>query len=118
MKNIDKKLSNVLFIIEKDEIKDYSLSTHSDIENISKYPTEKEVFFFPYSSFEIKENKETKNDNDEIYYEIKFLHIGKYIQEIEQLDGNIKISEDSLFKNEIIGLIPKKNRNNYYKNYN
>ena len=36
------------------------------------------------------------------------MHIGKYIKEIEQLDGNIKISEDSLFTNEIIGLIPKK----------
>ena len=57
MKNIDKNLSKVLFIIEKDEIMNYSLSTHSDIENISKYPSEKEVLFFPYSSFEIKEIK-------------------------------------------------------------
>ena len=107
MKNIDKNLSKVLFIIEKDEIMDYSLSTHSDIENISKYPSEKEVLFFPYSSFEIKEikqNKKSKNDNDENYYEIKLLYLGKYIKEIEKLDGDIKIPEDSLFKKEIIGL--------------
>ena len=108
MKNIDKNLSKVLFIIEKDEIIDYSLSTHSDIENISKYPSEKEVLFFPYSSFEIKENKKTKNDNDENYYEIKLLYLGKYIKEIEKLDGDIKVPEDSLFKKEIIGLIPQK----------
>ena len=87
MKNIDKNLSKVLFIIEKDEIMNYSLSTHSDIENISKYPSEKEVLFFPYSSFEIKEikqNKKSKNDNDENYYEIKLLYLGKYIKEIEK----------------------------------
>ena len=36
------------------------------------------------------------------------LYLGKYIKEIEKLDGDIKIPEDSLFKKEIIGLIPRK----------
>ena len=64
-KNDNKNLSKVLYIIEKDDKIDYSLSTHSDIENISIYPNEKEVLFFPFSSFEIKsiEDKIYNNEN-------------------------------------------------------
>ena len=51
----DKELIKVLFILEKDNKMDYSLSTHADIENISVNPKEKEVLFFPLSTFEIKE---------------------------------------------------------------
>jgi len=40
--------------LEKDNNIGYSLSTHGDIENISFYPKEREVLFFPFSSFEIK----------------------------------------------------------------
>jgi len=47
----------VLFIIDKDDYIDCSLSTHSDIEQISCFPSEKEVLFFPFSSFEVKEIK-------------------------------------------------------------
>ena len=134
-KNKDNNLSKVLYIIEKDNNMDYSLSTHSDIENISKFPDEKEVLFFPFSSFEIKEIKET-NNNNEIIYEINLLYLGKYLKEIENLE-DIKIPEDSIFKKEMIklGLIPKQKlektkevinqykeyknniiNNNYYKN--
>ena len=51
-------LSKVLYILEKDDNIDYILSTHSDIEKISFYPNEKEVLFYPFSSFEIKDIKE------------------------------------------------------------
>ena len=50
-------LSKVLFILEKDDNIDYSLSTHSDLENVSFFPDEKEVLFFPFSSFERKKLK-------------------------------------------------------------
>ena len=39
--------NKVLFILEKNEEINYDLSTHADIENLSFYPSEKEVLFFP-----------------------------------------------------------------------
>ena len=77
-------LSIVLFIIEKDNNLDYSLSTHADIEKISVLPNEKEVLFFPFSSFEIKEIKE-KSLNYDKYYEIKLLYLGKYLKKLKML---------------------------------
>jgi len=77
---------------------DYSLSTHCDIENISKFPKEKEVLFFPFSSFEIKDINEKIYNNEKIY-EIKLLYLGKYLKEIENLDEKIP---DSKFKKEMI----------------
>ena len=99
-------MSKVLYIVEKDDKIDYSLSTHSDIENISIYPNEKEVLFFPFSSFEIKDINERIYNNEKIY-EIKLLYLGKYLKEIENLDASIP---DSTFKKELkeLGLIPEK----------
>ena len=54
-KNTDKNLPKILFILENDKNERYNLSTHGDIEKISCYPNEKEVLFFPFSSFEIKD---------------------------------------------------------------
>ena len=78
---------------------DYSLSTHADIEKISFYPNEKEVLFFPFSSFEIKEI----NINNENIYEIKLLYLGKYFKKLESKinndnDNNIK-NIDTNFNN-------------------
>ena len=109
--NIDNNLSKVLFILEKEDNIGYNLSTHGDIETISCFPKEKEVLFFPFSSFEIKEINDLKI-NKEKGYEIKLLYLGKYLEEIEN-DKNIIIKEnkipDSEFKNQLMefGLIEK-----------
>ena len=66
----NKELNKVLFILEKDNNIGYNLATHADIEKLSFYPNEKEVLFFPFSSFEIKDIKEINNNNEKIY-EIK-----------------------------------------------
>jgi len=102
----NENLFKVLYIIEKDDKIDYSLSTHCDIENISKIPQEKEVLFFPFSSFEIKDINEKIYNNEKIY-EIKLLYLGKYLKEIENIDKKIP---DSEFKKEMIesGLIFEK----------
>ena len=109
--NKNNELSKVLFILENNEDIDYSLSTHADIEKISFYPMEKEVLFFPFSSFEIKEVKQI-NTNNEIIYEIKILYLGKYLKEF--INNKIFIENENLipnteFKNEIMkfGLIKK-----------
>ena len=114
--NIDNNLSKVLYIVEKDINIDYSLSTHTDIEDISYFNTEKEVLFLPFSPFEIKEIKEVEN-NEEKVYEIRLLYLGKYLKAIEK-DINIIGKEnkipDSEFKKQILelGLIGKDKINN------
>ena len=102
----ENNLSKVLYILEKDKDIDYSLSTHTDVENISIFNSEKEVLFFPFSPFEIKEIKEI-DDEDGKMYEIRLLYLGKYLKEIEK-DVNITDIEneipDSEFKKQIIDL--------------
>ena len=90
----DKNLSKVLFILEKDDNIGYNLSTHGDIENISCFPEEKEVLFFPFSSFEIKDINEINIGNKKLYV-IKLLYLGKYLKDIES-DKNLVINENKL----------------------
>jgi len=71
------KISKVCFILEKDDNINYNYFTHFEPEQISIYPGEDEVIFFPFSAFEIKEFKET-NFHGEKIYEIKLLYLGKY----------------------------------------
>ena len=102
----------VLFKLINDNNEGYNLSTHGDIEKISFFPDEREVLFFPFSSFEIKDIKEVYNGNENIY-EIKLLYLGKYLKDIEN-DKNIIINEnkipDNEFKKQLYesGLIKKK----------
>ena len=107
--NKNKNLSKVLYILEKDDNIGYNLSTHGDIEKISFFPNEKEVLFFPFSSFEIKDIKEIKIGKEK-RYEIKLLYLGKYLKEIENniINEENKIPE-SEFKKQLceFGLIRK-----------
>ena len=120
--NTNNILTNVLFILEKDNktIDDdninYSLSTHADIEKLSLMPDEKEVLFFPFSSFEIKDIK-SKEKIQKDYTEIYLLYLGKYLKKIIEKDNilvNQKIAlPKTEFKDEIIksGLIKQENDN-------
>ena len=121
---IDNNLGRVLYVLEKDNNIDYSLSTHTDIESISIFNSEKEVLFFPFSPFEIKSINEI-GEEGEIIYEIKLLYLGKYLKQIEK-DANIMEIEneipDSEFKKEILelGLIDKnkiKNTKQIFNNF-
>ena len=110
-------LANVLYILEKDDNMDYNLSTHSDIENLSYFENEKEVLFFPFSSFEIIEITETKNNDNNLIYEIRLKYIGKYLQEIKNDKDIIEKAKkipDSKFKEQILdlGLIQEENLQN------
>jgi len=115
--NKNKELSKVLYILEKDDNLDYSLSTHADIDELSFY-NEKEVLFFPFSSFEIKSINEIIDKNEKIY-EIKLLYLGKYIKKFKEdkvfneKENIEKVLPNSEFKNEIIkfGLINSENIN-------
>ena len=107
----EKNLFKVLFILEKDDSINYNLSTHCDLENISYYPSEKEVLFFPFSSFEIKELNDVYLGKEKIY-ELHLLYSGKYLNDIENntyLNKEENKIPDSEFKKELIeiGLIDK-----------
>ena len=130
--NKDEYLKKVLYTLEKDKNLDYSLSTHADIQEISCIPTEREVLFFPFSSFEIKSLQEIEIDlpienseksKKERIYEIKLLYLGKYLKDIENdqnIINNEKAIPDSEFKNEILkaGLIKPENIKNTKQIYN
>ena len=106
--NNNENLSKALLILEKDEKINYSLSTHADIDKLSFYK-EREVLFFPFSTFEVKKVKETEKKNEKVY-EIKLIYLGKYLKEVENnLNNSKQLIPDSKFKNEIIdfGLIEK-----------
>ena len=90
--NTDPNLTKVLFILEKKEDINYDLATHADIEEISFYKDdEKEVLFFPFSTFEVKKIDPPSNNNGNIY-EITLEYLGpkyvdlieKYVKEIEE----------------------------------
>ena len=108
-------LSKVLYILEKNEHLGYNLSTHGDIENVSFYANEKEVLFFPFSSFEIKSvNENNSLSREETVYEITLIYLGKYLEEIEKdfnITPNKKLIPDSEFKTQLFqtGLIPEEN---------
>ena len=125
-KNKDINLSKVLFVLEKDDNTEYNLSTHADIEKLSFFPDEREVLFFPFSSFEIKNIKETIIGNER-GYEIRLSYLGKYLKDIER-DKNIIKNEnkipDTEFKKQLIevGFIKKEkvqeaNTKKLYDNY-
>ena len=102
-------LSKVLFVLEKDDSIGYNVSTHCDLENLSFFQNEREVLFFPFSSFEIKDLKE-RYFGSEAGYEIRLLYLGKYIKDIENdkdLMAKVKNMPESKFKDELIdcGLI-------------
>ena len=111
---IGNNLSRVLFILEKDNKIGYNLATHGDLKDVSIYPNEQEVLFFPFSSFEIKDIKEIKIDNEK-RYEIRLLYLGKYLKNIENDKALIEkvnnILPYSEFKKQLTeaGLIKKEN---------
>ena len=91
-------LFRVLYIIEKNDKLEYNLATHSDIEELALIKDEREILFFPFSSFEVKKIKVINIDKEK-GYETHLLYNGKYLKEIEN-DKNITLNEIKLPENE------------------
>ena len=85
--NDNKKL--VLYEIKSSSKLDKNIITNADISEISFFKDEKEILFFPFSSFEIISIEE-KSKNDINYYYIKLIYLGKYVQKFEK-KNKIKI---------------------------
>ena len=84
--------------------------SHCETSQVSLFQNEREVLFFPFSAFEIKEINEKKIDGKDVY-EIKLLYLGKYIKDIENSKNEISLP-DSEFKKQLMdfGLIKKESK--------
>ena len=71
---------NVLITLKINDNK-YDLRTHADIEEFSFYPNEKEVLFFPYSAFGIKN---IEFDPNKKLYNIELIYYGKFNKEFKE----------------------------------
>ena len=71
--NSNDEFVNVFFILENNANLSNDLLTYSNTDNVSYFPDEKEILFFPFSSFEIKEIKKSEENK----YEIRLLYLGK-----------------------------------------
>ena len=97
-KNDNNELSKALFILKENKTIDYDLATHCDIENISVFPSEKEVLFLPFSPFEVLDIGKEKFLDEEIYI-IHLLYLDKkYVKYIENYQELEKIEKEKLIK--------------------
>ena len=95
---LGKKESLVLYEIISSSELDKSIVTNVNLSDISDFD-EKEILFFPFSSFEINSiEKQMLRDNTN-YYLIKLLYLGKYIQKFKE-KHNVNIEDNN--NNDII----------------
>ena len=83
----NKNFNKVLFVIErrgKNSEIEYNLETNADLEEISYFPDENEVLFFPFSSLEIKNVEETFIMDVNVY-KITLNYLGKYLKEFKKI---------------------------------
>ena len=122
--------TKVLFNIKKKEnYNNLILSTHAYIKNVSYFPNEEEVLFFPFSSFEVKSIDPGKFNGEQIKI-IDLEYLGKYLKEFEIenfINKNIvqlpetkfkkKLEETKLIKNEKLDKINDIEIITNYENY-
>ena len=97
--NTNTFLSKAFLILEKDDNINYSLSTHADLDKLSFYG-EREVLFFPFSTFKIENTELKKTNKGEPYYEIRLSYLGRYLKDVEEnlKDSKTKIPETEFSK--------------------
>ena len=98
----------VLFTIDKGIEIDSNNASNADMQDYSFHDDEKEILFFPFSSFEII-NVEEKNHNNLKYYQINLNYLGKYVEKVEPLK-NRKIPKNKFAKDFLISNFIKKTK--------
>ena len=99
------KMKRVLFILkDRNNNTNQYLDTYADIEELSFYPDEEEVLFFPFSSFEIINFKtKVKSDgSDDTYEEIELNYLSHYDKKLKKLfrkSKNINLVNSEFKKN-------------------
>ena len=93
---------NVMLTIESSN-ENYNLHTHADIEKLSVID-EKEVLFFPFSAFAIKDFY--KDSTGKHKYELKLEYLGKYEEKFKN-DKKLESQNDLLPKNNFKDFLQK-----------
>ena len=93
-----KRSKNVMLTIESSN-ENYNLHTHVDIEKLSVIEEEKEVLFFPFSAFAIKDFY--KDSTGKHKYELKLEYLGKYEEKFKndkKLESQNDLLPENIFK--------------------
>ena len=98
LKNNNNNCYRIVFILKNNKGIDNKYSSNADIENLSVIEIEKEVLFFPYTTFCLKNIYEGEYDNQHCFY-IELDYLGQY----EYIFDEFK--EDENFQNDIINSI-------------
>ena len=93
--------NTMLTVVEADN--KYNLNTHTDIEELSCFPAEKEVLFFPFSAFGIED---FTYDSKKRIHILKLIYLGKFLKEFESKD-KFNIERDELPESYFITLFQK-----------
>ena len=93
---------NVMLTIESSN-ENYNLHTHADIEKLSVFD-EKEVLFFPFSAFAIKDFQ--KDSPGKHKHELKLEYLGKYEEKFKN-DKKLESQNDLLPKNNFKDFLQK-----------
>ena len=107
----DINFSKVFFILDKKEDIGYHYATFCDMEQLAFFPDQREVIFFPFSTFEVCSIKDILINRESVY-EIRLQFLRRFRKFIE-IDKNIIETgvalPDSEFKNQIceFGLLKK-----------
>ncbi len=102
-KDSDKTKMGCLYVLENNNINLHE--SNADIQNFSVFPEEKEILFFPGSSFIIKKLKELDDDKIEITlnYNGKFMEKYSFIYEDQEKINNL--IKNNIFTKNIAGKI-------------
>ena len=88
-KSLESNQNYVLYEIEKGNYIDHKNASNSYIQEFSYFKNEKEILFFPFSSFEVGEINALEYKTKK-YYHIKLYYLGKYEYSLPKIiDHNI-----------------------------
>ena len=92
LKKTDDFFYGIVFLLKNNKNILNKYSSNADIEHLSKYPDEKEVLFFPYTTFCLKDIYEKKFENQNcVFIELDYLGQYEYIFEQFKTDEQFQI---------------------------
>ena len=122
LKQTDDNFYGIVFILKNNSTISKKYSSNADIEKLSKFPNEKEVLFFPYTTFCLKNIYSQKYDNKNCVF-IELDYLGQYEYIFEQFKTDEQFQYDFInslyfygynYNTEVINnnLFPKYENNN------
>ena len=96
LKSNNEKLYAVLFVLKNNENVLNKYSSNADIENLSAFTSEKEVLFFPYTSFCLENIKDIddREKSGKQYVKIELEYIGRYDIAFDKFKKNVSLKNE------------------------